>query len=80
MLQCHEVADQMSDYVDGVLPWRQRLAIRLHLALCVFCRTAVRQLRATITVLGQFGQSQPPVDADDLSAAHRARELFRRAQ
>lgn len=52
MLSCHELAHKASsDYIDGHLNWREQLAVRLHLFLCVNCRRFIRQLRLVKSTL-----------------------------
>ena len=52
MLSCRELhQQQVSNYLDGYLPWRKRLAIGTHLAVCSACRRFLRQLRLVKAVL-----------------------------
>jgi hypothetical protein len=44
MLNCREVAEWASEYIDRELSWRGYLAVRLHLLMCRLCREYVRQL------------------------------------
>lgn len=34
---CQEVGSAMTDYMEGALPFRKRLGIRIHLMMCEFC-------------------------------------------
>ena len=45
MLSCKDVTQRAGDWTDGQLHWRERLAVRLHLLLCVLCRRFLRQYR-----------------------------------
>lgn len=54
MLSCREVTDKASDYLDDALPLGQRMALRMHLAMCRHCRRYLRQLRATVAALGSL--------------------------
>lgn len=56
MLNCRDVTQHASDYLDKTLPLGQRLRLRLHLFMCIHCRRYLKQLRATI---GLIGQSDP---------------------
>jgi predicted anti-sigma-YlaC factor YlaD len=38
MMTCEEIAEFLADYLEQSLPFRQRMAFRLHLALCRDCR------------------------------------------
>ncbi|MGF1613718.1 MAG: anti-sigma factor family protein [Gammaproteobacteria bacterium] len=51
MLNCRQVTDRASDYLDQALPFGERLQMRLHLLLCHHCRRYLRQLRATVQAL-----------------------------
>ena len=53
MLKCREVTERASDLLEGGLPLRERLALRLHLALCSMCRAYLDQLRKTRALLGR---------------------------
>jgi anti-sigma factor ChrR (cupin superfamily) len=35
---CREVREHLTEYAEGALPLRERLALRLHLLLCEACR------------------------------------------
>lgn len=81
MLRCQDVAEQTSDYVDGTLTWRRRVAIWLHIMLCDACHRYVDQMRATVVLLRMIRDS--PLDAERQHAAlttEWARQLFRDAR
>ncbi|HDY85421.1 hypothetical protein LCGC14_0600270 [marine sediment metagenome] len=48
MIKCKDVPEQASDYLDGELTFRKRIALRFHLLICHSCRTYVQQIRNTI--------------------------------
>lgn len=52
---CKDVADHASDHLEGVLPWRVRLQLTVHLAMCQHCRRLVRQMRALTGALALLG-------------------------
>lgn len=54
MLTCKEVVAHSSDYLDGQLTLRQRLAVRAHLAMCGNCRRFIRQMKLTQAVIRQM--------------------------
>ena len=59
------------------LPFRQRMALRLHLMMCDACTQFTRQLRLLRTVLGQFGRQ---VENDEnLVLSKQARERIAEA-
>ncbi|MCR4373749.1 MAG: zf-HC2 domain-containing protein [Acidobacteria bacterium] len=71
MLSCRDVANQCSDYLNKDLPLRTRLAIRLHLWMCMGCNRYYDQMRSTLRMLRKLGREETKVSAD------RAREIFR---
>jgi len=44
MLSCKEITSLVSQSLDGDLPFRQRLGVRLHLWMCSLCARFRRQL------------------------------------
>jgi predicted anti-sigma-YlaC factor YlaD len=73
MLKCQEVTGRASDYIDGDLNILSRFRIRLHLLTCRHCRRFMRQMQATIDLLGSSMEDKSPVPInDDLLAAYRA--------
>lgn len=44
MPSCREVREHLTEYAEGALPWRERLALRLHLLLCGACHAFFRSL------------------------------------
>lgn len=45
MAKCREVSMLISKALDTQLPWRARLAVRLHLLICGACRNFQTQSR-----------------------------------
>jgi anti-sigma factor ChrR (cupin superfamily) len=43
---CQEVGAAMTDYMEGALPFRKRLGIRIHLMMCDLCSGLHRRLMA----------------------------------
>lgn len=48
MLNCREVSNNASRYLDDEMPWRERAAMKMHLLMCHHCRRFVRQLSGLI--------------------------------
>ncbi len=46
MLSCKEAAGLVSKSLDTRLSWRERAALRMHIAICRMCRNYQKQLRA----------------------------------
>jgi len=45
VISCREATELVSRSMDVRLPWRQRVALRLHLAMCSLCRAFAGQMR-----------------------------------
>jgi len=45
MLRCREISQLVSQSMDRDLPWRQRMHVWMHLAMCRLCAGFARQLR-----------------------------------
>ena len=60
MLSCKGLVALSSDLLDGELTWKQRIAVRTHLAMCVRCRRFIRQLRVSQRVIRQLPDEQAP--------------------
>lgn len=81
MLTCEQVTAKASAFVDGELSLRERIGIRLHLAICVHCRGFLRLLRLLITRLHRQDESaevseqfvkqvMSAIDSDAISPPH----------
>ena len=64
VLRCRDVTERASDLLEGALPLRLRLALRLHLALCSMCRAYLDQWRKTRGLLGR-GRLAPLDSAEE---------------
>lgn len=62
MLNCQQVTERASDYLDEALPFSGRLQMRLHLMLCHHCRRYLRQLRATVRAMSGLSETEVPED------------------
>lgn len=63
MLSCKEVTRLVSQSQDRSLGLRERVALRLHFALCKGCRNVERQvgfLRRAVARLGEHGDTAEP--------------------
>ena len=57
-LECREVVEVVTDYLEGAMPPGERLRFDHHLALCEDCQAYLEQMRTVIRVAGR-----PAVDA-----------------
>ena len=51
---CQELAEYLTDYLEGVLPPSHRLNFDRHIAECRDCTLYIEQMRATIVATGQM--------------------------
>jgi anti-sigma factor RsiW len=59
-LDCQELVELITDYLENALPRKQRRRLTKHLAGCENCTEYLEQMRTTIALTGQLR-------ADDLS-------------
>lgn len=62
MLNCREVTERTTDYVEGALSFGQRVAMWMHLAMCKHCRAYLEQYRDTIALVNQLPAEPPPAE------------------
>lgn len=60
MLTCKQLVEHASDFLDARLSLRERLSVRVHLALCVNCRRFIRQMKVSQAVLRQLPDAAIP--------------------
>jgi len=76
MLNCREITERASDFIDAALPWHVRLEVRLHLMMCRLCREYVRQLALVVRTLRRLPSPEvaPPVNQELLALFRAERE------
>ena len=62
MLNCREVSERASDFLDAALPYRERLQVRLHLLMCRICREYVRQMTLVVRTLRRLPRVGAPAE------------------
>ncbi len=73
MLNCREITERASDFLDATLPWHVRLQVRLHVMMCRYCREYIRQLALVARTLRRLlGQEPSPELQDKLQSLFRA--------
>jgi anti-sigma factor RsiW len=74
-LQCREVVEVLTDYLDGALPPADRVALEQHLLFCQPCAVFLEQLRASIALTGRIEEEDVPEEVlDRMSQMFRERE------
>lgn len=64
-LQCREVVDILTDYLEGALPAERRVVLEQHLLFCDGCSAYVDQLRASIALTGRLQEADVPAPVMD---------------
>lgn len=75
MPTCREVQTELTDYVEGALPFRRRAGIWLHLLLCRVCAGFLRGLQALpglSKALLAPAKPAPPAASEALAAVQAA--------
>jgi anti-sigma factor RsiW len=75
-LNCNEIVEMVTDYLDGALDAPTTSALEEHLLACPGCEVYVEQIRQTIAELGRV--SSPDLSADTRAALLEAFRTFRR--
>ena len=65
MINCRQATRLVSQAMDTKLPWHRRLAVRIHLLYCVWCRRYASQLQ----ILRKAAKQLPEEDLD--TSAHK---------
>ncbi len=69
-LECRELVELATDYLEGALASDERVRLERHLAACGGCAAFLRQLRAVVRAAGRLAdRSLPDGTADRLLAA-----------
>jgi anti-sigma factor RsiW len=77
-MNCNELVELVTDYLEGRLPAADRRRFEAHLAECESCVTYVEQIRASIAVVGTLREETLPSGAADaLLTAFRDWKLAR---
>jgi len=68
MRQCKDIAEEASNYINGDLPFAERMGLFFHLVLCKCCRNYLQQIRQSISTLAMIKpQEQSSIDKDELA-------------
>jgi hypothetical protein len=64
MMTCKQLNDIASDFLDGELSMRKRMAIWLHRLMCVDCSRYLRQLKLSTTAVQKMSDQTEPDDRE----------------
>jgi anti-sigma factor RsiW len=69
---CQELAELLTDYLEGLLPAEQHALFDLHISDCPDCTLYVEQMRTTILTAGRVRADDiPPAVREELLTAFR---------
>ncbi len=72
MLNCKNITENASDYIDKELPLHKRLQMKLHLTMCVHCRHYIQQIHTTIGIV-----KHSPIIISDNQAKEIIKKIFK---
>jgi anti-sigma factor RsiW len=64
-LECRELVELVTEYLEGVLAPEERTRFERHLAICPGCAVYLRQLRRTLRAVGRLTERSLSEDARD---------------
>jgi predicted anti-sigma-YlaC factor YlaD len=71
-MDCDELVELVTAYLEGALPRPERRRIEAHLDECEGCRTYLEQMRMTIGAAGRLTEEDvPPESVDELIRVFR---------
>ena len=79
MLQCKDVTDETSIYIEGDLPLTKRIALFLHLLICHNCRHYIQQFKDTIDTVSVI-RPQEIDETDRQALAKKLHAMCEQAQ
>jgi anti-sigma factor RsiW len=62
---CREMVELVTEYLEGVMPARERAIFEAHLAVCHGCVAYLEQIRAVVRDLSQLGDDALPAEVRD---------------
>ena len=62
-MDCDELVEVITEYLEGTLPQNDRVRFEKHLAVCPGCQEYMAQMRLTIKSLGSIEEQGIPGDA-----------------
>ena len=71
MLNCRQISRLVSQSMDSKLSWPQRLAVRLHLLYCVWCRRYAAQVKFLRKATREMAAEAMDISGPKLSAEAR---------
>lgn len=76
MYQCKDIAEEVTNYIDGGLPLGKRIGLFYHLLICSCCRNYLQQIRSTISVI-TVSRPKEDSETDTQLLAKRLHSLYK---
>ena len=76
MISCEQFAERVTPYLEGRVPYGERLGLWMHSVLCPHCRKYLRQMAAVVDMMGDL-DGRESVDEEmkaDLMNAYRKKK------
>lgn len=64
-MSCKELIELVTDYLEGVMPPRDRIRFENHLKECPGCETYLDQMRHIVRTLGKLNEDSVPSSAKE---------------
>ena len=58
MMTCQEFADRVSDYLEGRVPYGERIGMWFHALMCKPCHRYLQQMRKTVDFMKEVGDRE----------------------
>lgn len=66
-MSCQELTELITEYLEGSMPFLQRLRFQIHLGFCRGCRNYLNQMKLTIKTLGNMpSEPMPPAVREEM--------------
>jgi Putative zinc-finger len=72
VLNCKQTSLLVSQSLDRPLTWRERMAVRMHLWICVYCRRFMQQLKLIRQQMSRWQQQE--VSRTDITLPQAAKD------
>jgi hypothetical protein len=79
MLNCRHVTRLVSQSMDAKLPWHQRIAVRIHLLYCVWCRRYAVQIQFLRQAAKEMALAANPAPTLSAEAKEQMRQRLHEA-
>lgn len=74
MHSCQQITELVTEYLEGSMPWRERVKFKLHVMMCKHCRVYLKQVEATVAAVGHVPELELPSEVEQtLRRAFRER-------